>query len=481
VSPSVNAAPAPATPPGTAAGSAAPGIVSVNARGGRSTNHPARAFVYVLIFAVLAVGSLYLLNGYQARQKEQQAQAIAESRANKPAEVGRRRTFSSDPAEAPVPAQKTVPREPTKPTTPIPAIVTTPPPPALAQAPKSASRYGGELIVPPKGALGATTPVIPTEAGKDPAEQYRRILAAYGAGQVADASARPAGLMPTNFAGGGSAPVDGNAAQPGQVAPVQLAQAGAATSVPRPSTPTGYGNEWPVGPPPMSPLDPDANLPSQRGKLDGLLKGSEMPKVRATMLGNRNLILPKGRTIDCSLATRVVSEVSGMAECTVASNVYSDNGRVLLLERGSQASGEYVAAMAVGQRRLFVVWTRIKTPTGVVINLDSPASDALGAAGLPGYIDNRWVDRIGAAVMLSLVQDAIAYAAAHDARGGGYAYGAPQWGFDNTRQTGDRMVNTILQQTIAIKPTLYKNQGDRASIYIARDLDFESVYALRNR
>jgi type IV secretion system protein VirB10 len=43
------------------------------------------------------------------------------------------------------------------------------------------------------------------------------------------------------------------------------------------------------------------------------------------------------------------------------------------------------------------------------------------------------------------------------------------------------MVNQILQQTIAIKPTLYKNQGDRASIYVARDLDFGGVYQLTNR
>ena len=43
------------------------------------------------------------------------------------------------------------------------------------------------------------------------------------------------------------------------------------------------------------------------------------------------------------------------------------------------------------------------------------------------------------------------------------------------------MVNQILQQTLAISPTLYKNQGDRVAIYVARDLDFEPVYALRRK
>jgi type IV secretion system protein VirB10 len=117
----------------------------------------------------------------------------------------------------------------------------------------------------------------------------------------------------------------------------------------------------------------------------------------------------------------------------------------------------------------------------VVINLASPASDALGTAGLPGYVDNRWSDRIGAAVLLSLVQDAIGYATANavSQNGGGASIGL--YAFQNTRSTGERMVNQILQQTIAIKPTLYKNQGDRASIYVARDLDFSSVYQLTNR
>ena len=199
------------------------------------------------------------------------------------------------------------------------------------------------------------------------------------------------------------------------------------------------------------------------------------------MLGDRNFMLPKGRAIDCSLSTRVVSEVSGMAECVVSSDVYSDNGRVLLLERGSEATGEYVATMAQGQRRLFLLWTRVKTPTGVVINLASPATDALGTAGLPGYIDNRWSDRIGAAVLLSLVQDAIGYATANAVSANGGGSGVGVYTFQNTRSAGERMINQILQQTISIKPTLYKNQGDRASIYVARDLDFSSVYQLTAR
>jgi type IV secretion system protein VirB10 len=197
----------------------------------------------------------------------------------------------------------------------------------------------------------------------------------------------------------------------------------------------------------------------------------------ASYLGDRNLILPKGRSIDCGLSMRLISDLPGLASCILSDNVYSDNGKVLLLERGSEAVGEYSAAMAQGQKRIFVLWTRIKTPTGVVINLNSPGADELGTSGLPGLVNNHWWERLGAASLLTLVQDAIAYKSAQVSNGGQGTLAV----YQNTSQTTNNMADTILENTINIKPTLYKNQGDRGTIYVARDLDFSSVYALRPR
>jgi type IV secretion system protein VirB10 len=43
------------------------------------------------------------------------------------------------------------------------------------------------------------------------------------------------------------------------------------------------------------------------------------------------------------------------------------------------------------------------------------------------------------------------------------------------------MTEKVLESTINIKPTIYTNQGDRGTIFVARDLDFGSVYALQAR
>jgi type IV secretion system protein VirB10 len=195
------------------------------------------------------------------------------------------------------------------------------------------------------------------------------------------------------------------------------------------------------------------------------------------MLGDRNMILPKGRSIDCGLSMRLISDLPGLASCIVTQNVYSDNGKVLLLERGSEATGEYSAGMAQGQERVFVLWSRIKTPAGVIINLDSPGADDLGTSGLPGIVNNHWWKRLGAAALLTIVQDAIAYKTAQASNSGPGTVAV----YQNSGQTTNNMAETILQSTINIKPTLYKNEGDRSTIYVARDLDFSTVYALQPR
>ena len=59
------------------------------------------------------------------------------------------------------------------------------------------------------------------------------------------------------------------------------------------------------------------------------------------MLGNRSLTLPKGTAFTCALKTKVISATSGLVGCQVQRNVFSDDGRVLLIERGSHLDGEY--------------------------------------------------------------------------------------------------------------------------------------------
>jgi type IV secretion system protein VirB10 len=158
----------------------------------------------------------------------------------------------------------------------------------------------------------------------------------------------------------------------------------------------------------------------------------------------------------------------------VTSDVYSANGRVLLIERMSEVQGEYAAAGQPGQRRVYVLWSRIRKPGGITVELASPSTDQLGAAGIDGIVDNRWFERVGSAYMLSILKDFLGAQAAGSA---GSAAGATV--YQNTLATSNGLAEKVLASSINIKPTIYANQGDRVSIYVARDLDFSNVYAVR--
>ncbi|PRG58068.1 type IV secretion system protein VirB10 [Burkholderia multivorans] len=196
------------------------------------------------------------------------------------------------------------------------------------------------------------------------------------------------------------------------------------------------------------------------------------PRVRAGFLGNRSLTLAEGAKIDCVGDTAFDSTQAGISTCTVTKNVYSDDGHVVLIERGSQINSEYRSNLAPGQKRVFILSARIKTPEGVTVEIDSPAADALGRIGVGGYVNNHWGERIGAAMLLGMTQDAIGYLATR----GGNSNGSVV--FENTQQQGNDMASRVLDSTINIPPTLTQNQGAEFTIIVARDLDFSPVYTL---
>lgn len=205
--------------------------------------------------------------------------------------------------------------------------------------------------------------------------------------------------------------------------------------------------------------------------MTSLLTTTDNPQHVASRRRNRDYWLAKGDYLDCVLNTRLNSTVPGMTKCTLTRNIYSDNGNTLLLERGSEITGEYRANITQGQNRLFVLWDRVKTPHGVIVNLASPGTGSLGDSGLSGDVDNHFWQRFGGAMMLSLVDDVAAYAATNG--------GANVNNFSSSSDTAQSMAAEALKNTINIAPTFYKNQGERIGIFIARDIDFSSVYQLK--
>ncbi len=198
---------------------------------------------------------------------------------------------------------------------------------------------------------------------------------------------------------------------------------------------------------------------------------TKLEGVRAGYLGNRNFILAMGASVPCTLETAMSSDQPGFVSCRVTRDILSDNGRVVLFEKGTLIVGEYHGALKRGQSRLFVLWTRAKTPKGVIADLSSPATDALGRAGFDGDIDTHFFERFGAALLLSVVSDAVA-SAGNNSSGNGLQT-------NNTQSAGKDAASIAVEQSINIGPTLTKNQGELVNIFVARDVDFSNLYQLK--
>jgi type IV secretion system protein VirB10 len=236
----------------------------------------------------------------------------------------------------------------------------------------------------------------------------------------------------------------------------------------------------PAAAPPVGVPAPGAQ--EEKNELESKLKPTTLEGFRAGVLPNRDFIIAQGVSIPCVLETAMSSDQPGFVSCVVTRDILSDNGRVVLLDKGTQVVGEYRGGLKRGQRRLFVLWTRAKTPKGVIIPLASPGTDALGRAGFDGDVDTHWWERFGSSLVLSLVDDVTKFGmdrlGAVSQKGGNNSnqvYFEPR----ATSESGKDAAAIAVQESVNIPPTLEKNQGELVNIFVARDLDFSSVYALK--
>ena len=205
--------------------------------------------------------------------------------------------------------------------------------------------------------------------------------------------------------------------------------------------------------------------------LRALLTPTITPAVRAEVLPTERLLLPKGSFIDCTLETAIDSTLPGMTTCVTATDTFGADGTTVLLERGTKLVGETRGEVQQGVARVFVLWTEARTPTGVVVPLASPGTDALGRSGLAGHVNRHFWQRFGAAMLVSVIDGAVQSAVA--SQGNGTVIVNPS--------TSQDVLTEVLKSTINLPPTVTVNQGARIQVLVARDLDFRSVYELRTR
>ena len=207
--------------------------------------------------------------------------------------------------------------------------------------------------------------------------------------------------------------------------------------------------------------------------------------------------IPQGTMIRGTLETAINSDLAGMVKGIVREDVYSFDGRRILMPAGSSLIGDYKSGVQRGQERILIVWTRMIRGDGVSVQLGSYGTDRLGRSGMTGMVDRKNWERFGPPALLTLIGGATQYIAQLGQRqdryitivnDNGSVTRIPQ---DNGETSQDR-ARSIAAETIAagiqqmaatafedsrnIRPTIHIPQGSDINVFVTRDLDFAGLY-----
>lgn len=168
----------------------------------------------------------------------------------------------------------------------------------------------------------------------------------------------------------------------------------------------------------------------------------------------------QGTMIPAVLETAINTDVPGYVRAVVSQDVRSFDGTRILVPRSSRLIGQYQSGLQQGQKRAYVIWTRLIRPDGVSVALASPGTAFDGSGGVPGKVDSHFFQRFGSALLLSVV-------------GGLSTIGSG--GASVILGGGQSAASTALQQNGQIGPTVRVRPGEPIRVVTARDLDFATA------
>ncbi len=218
------------------------------------------------------------------------------------------------------------------------------------------------------------------------------------------------------------------------------------------------------GLPPVVPGTPPANVggTGSAAAFASSIGGVGGAPAQARSMVNPSTTVTEGTLIPAILETAINTDVPGYVRAVVSQDVKSFDGKRVLVPRSSRLIGQYQAGLQQGQKRAYVIWTRLIRPDGVSVSLASPAVAFDGTTGLEGNVNSHFFQRFGSGLLLSVVGGLGAIATG--GIGGVIVAGGAQ-----------SAANSAVQSQGQISPTIRVRMGEPIRVFTARDLDFSSV------
>jgi len=210
---------------------------------------------------------------------------------------------------------------------------------------------------------------------------------------------------------------------------------------------------------PNTPRDADGAPTMLAGANPGRGMIGDNSSARSTRLADPASTVIQGTLIPAVLETAIDTDVPGYVRAVVSQDVRSFDGSKVLIPRSSRLIGEYKSATQAGQRRAFLMWTRLVRPDGVSVALASPAADFTGQAGIGGQVNSHFFSRFGSAILLSIL-------------GGAQTLATGGASTVVVAGAGQSAASAAIQQNSNRGPTIKVQQGQPIRVFTARDLVF---------
>lgn len=224
----------------------------------------------------------------------------------------------------------------------------------------------------------------------------------------------------------------------------------------------------------------------------GKSKGSQ---IKATHIGRMDSMIAQGKVMNAVLETAINTDLPGSLRAIISRDVYAESGKAVLIPKGSRVIGTYEPQLKAGQMRVAVVWNRLIRPDGVDLAISAPGTDALGRSGVSGFVDDKFLTKLGNAFLISYVVPEIAdrmfkvngnqpvtsttatnVATGVSATSSTSTQGA-QRAQDSSKKFQDIIGKTI-EESFSTKSTLFVDQGTEVNIFVNKDMVFPSNLAV---
>lgn len=216
---------------------------------------------------------------------------------------------------------------------------------------------------------------------------------------------------------------------------------------------------------------------------------TKAPRVTATFIGDLHRTIAQGRIIQATTESAINTELPAPVRAIVSRDTYAEAGTEPLIPKGSRLIGQYNTDVLGGQRRVYLVWTRVIRPDGVDVMINSPLVDRIGQAGIGGQVDSKFQEIFSRAVLASVVT--IGVALGSDEVTGGGQTSTTNSSIGGTTQSGDgattatvnalnrlgSTTDTFLQRYLNLRPSILVDQGTPVNVFVNRDLVFPGNFS----